>query len=102
MCCSSLNWTHAGSTWPGDPHPNAAWVIQQARNLLLVLGEQGRRTRFLIRDRDAKFCRGFDDVFCAAGAEVLLTPVQAPNANAYAERWIRTAARRVPGLAADR
>jgi putative transposase len=46
--------------------------------------------RFLIRDRDAKFCRGFDDVFCSAGAEVLLTPVQAPNANAYAERWIRT------------
>jgi transposase InsO family protein len=46
--------------------------------------------RFLIRDRDAKFCRGFDDVFNSAGAEVLLTPVQAPNANAYAERWIRT------------
>jgi putative transposase len=46
--------------------------------------------RFLIRDRDAKVCRGFDDVSCSAGAEVLLTPVQAPNANAYAERWIRT------------
>jgi putative transposase len=39
---------------------------------------------------DAKFCRGFDDVFRAEGAEVLVTPVQAPNANAYAERWIRT------------
>jgi putative transposase len=74
----------------GDPNPNAAWVTQQARNLLLVLGERGRRMRFLIRDRDAKFCRGFDDVFCSAGVEVLLTPVQAPNANAYAERWIRT------------
>jgi putative transposase len=72
------------------PNPNAAWVTQQARNLLLVLGERGRRMRFLIRDRDAKFCRGFDDVFCSSGAEVLLTPVQAPNANAYAERWIRT------------
>jgi putative transposase len=72
------------------PNPNAAWVTQQARNLLLMLGERGRRMRFLIRDRDAKFCRGFDDVFCSAGAEVLLTPVQAPNANAYAERWIRT------------
>jgi transposase InsO family protein len=44
----------------------------------------------VLRDRDAKFCRSFDDVFRAEGAEVLVTPVQAPNANAYAERWIRT------------
>ena len=46
--------------------------------------------RFLVRDRDAKFCRGFDDVVGSEGAEVLVTPVQAPNANAHAERWIRT------------
>jgi len=71
-------------------HPNGAWVTQQARNLLLVLGERGRRLCFLLRDHDAKFTRSFDDVFCAEGAEVLLTPVQAPNANAHAERWIRT------------
>ena len=71
-------------------HPNGAWVTQQARNLLLALAERGRRLRFLLRDRDAKFSRAFDDVFGSQGAEVLLTPVQAPNANAYAERWIRT------------
>jgi putative transposase len=71
-------------------NPNAAWVTQQARNLLLRLEEQGRRVRFLVRDRDAKFCRGFDDAFGSEGAEVLVTPVQAPNANAYAERWVRT------------
>jgi putative transposase len=71
-------------------NPDGAWVTQQARNLLLALEERGRRVRFLLRDRDAKFCRPFDDVFRAEGAEVLLTPVQAPNANAYAERWIRT------------
>ncbi len=71
-------------------NPDGAWVAQQARNLLLVLGERGRRVRFLLRDRDAKFCRTFDDVFRSEGAEVLLTPVQAPNANAHAERWIRT------------
>ena len=46
--------------------------------------------RFLVRDRDAKFTRAFDDVFHSADAEFLITPVQAPNANAYAERWIRT------------
>jgi len=71
-------------------NPSGAWVTQQARNLLLVLSQRGRRVRFLVRDRDAKFCRGFNDVFGAEGAEVLVTPVQAPNANAYAERWIRT------------
>ena len=69
-------------------NPNSAWVTQQA--LLLALGERGRRLCFLLRDRDAKFSRSFDDVFCSEGAEVLLTPVQAPNANAHAERWIRT------------
>jgi putative transposase len=71
-------------------HPNGRWGTQQARNLLLVLGERGRRVRFIIRDRDAKFCRGFDDVFGSEGAEVLRTPLQAPNANAYAERWVGT------------
>jgi putative transposase len=71
-------------------HPNGAWITQQARNLLLVLGERRRRLRFVLCDHDAKFTSSFDDVFCAEGAEVLVTPVQAPNANAYAERWIRT------------
>jgi putative transposase len=71
-------------------NPNAAWVTQQARNLLLALEEQGRRVHFVLRDRDAKFCRSFDDVFRAEGTQIVLTPVQAPNANAYAERWIRT------------
>ena len=71
-------------------NPDGAWVTQQARNLLLALEERGRQLRFLLRDRDAKFSRAFDDVFGSEGAEVLLTPVQAPNANAYAERWIRT------------
>jgi putative transposase len=71
-------------------NPDGGWVAQQARNLLLVLEERGRRLCFLLRDRDAKFTREFDDVFSSHGAEVLLTPVQAPNANAYAERWVRT------------
>jgi putative transposase len=64
-------------------HPDGAWVTQQARNLLML---EHRPLQFLIRDRDAKFTRAFDDVFRSGGAEVLITPVQAPNANAYAER----------------
>jgi putative transposase len=68
-------------------HPDGAWVAQQARNLLM---REHRPLQFLIRDRDAKFTRAFDDVFRSGGAEVLITPVQAPNANAYAERWIRS------------
>jgi putative transposase len=71
-------------------HPEGSWVTQQARNLLLTLGEPGQRVRFLLRDRDAKFSRSFDDVFRSEGAEVLLTPVRAPRANAYAERWVGT------------
>jgi len=90
--------SRTGSDAAADEHhlagvtanPNAAWVAQQARNLLLRLEEQGRRVRFLIRDRDGKLCRAFDDVFRSEGAEVLVTPVQAPNANARAERWVRT------------
>jgi putative transposase len=72
--------------------PNGLWVTQQARNLLEVLGERGRQLCFVLRECNAKFSRAFDDVFRAEGAEMLVTPVQTPNANAnaYAERWIRT------------
>jgi putative transposase len=55
-----------------------------------VLGDQGRRVCFLLRDRDAKFSRSFNKVFRSEGGEVLVTPVRAPKANAYAERWVRT------------
>jgi putative transposase len=71
-------------------HPDGARVTQQARNLRLVLGERGPRVRFPCSHRDARSTRAFDDVFGSDGAEVPITPVQAPNANAHAERWIRT------------
>ena len=72
------------------PNPDGAWLSQQARNLLMQLGDHERRLRLLIHDRDTKFSRGFDEVFRSEGIEVIRTPVQAPNANANAERWVRT------------
>jgi putative transposase len=72
------------------PSPDGVWVTQQARNLLMQLGEHERRFQLLIHDRDRKFSRGFDEVFRCEGIEVIRTPIQAPNANAFAERWVRT------------
>ena len=72
-------------------HPTGEWVTQAARNLLMNLDDHAHRFRYLIRDRDTKFSAAFDTVFNAAGLQVLKTPPRAPKANAYAERWIRTA-----------
>jgi hypothetical protein len=52
--------------------------------------QQCRRVCLLLRDRDAKFSRSFNEVFRSEGGQVLVTPVRAPKANAYAERWVRT------------
>jgi putative transposase len=71
-------------------NPDGAWTKQQARNLMMNLGDD-RPFRLLIHDRDSKFGGGFDEVFRSEGVRVIRTPVRAPNANAYAERWVRTA-----------
>jgi putative transposase len=71
-------------------NPDSAWVTQQARNLTMALQEEGRSPRFLIHDRDTKFSGPFDDVFRSEGLRIVLTPIRAPNANAFCERWVGT------------
>jgi putative transposase len=74
-------------------NPHARWVAQQARNLMMTLAEREEPIRFLIRDRDSKFTRSFDDVFRCEGIRVIRTPVRAPRAKAHAERWVGSLSR---------
>jgi putative transposase len=71
-------------------NPDSAWVTQQARNATMELNDRQLSIRFLLRDHDAKFTRSFDEVFGGEGGQVLRTPIRAPKANAYAERWVQT------------
>ena len=71
-------------------HPTGEWVTEQARNLMMALGDRAGGFRFLVRDRDTKFIAGFDAVFVDAGIEVLRGPPRATKASAYDERWVST------------
>jgi putative transposase len=68
--------------------PDTAWMLQQARNLLMELDDRNRQVRFLIHDRDAKFPAAFDALLATQNVRIIRTPVRAPNANAHMERWV--------------
>ena len=76
--------------WLGgvSAHPDSAWVTQQARNLAVT--RSSRPPQFLVRDRDTKFTGPFDEVFRTDGTEIIRTPIRASQANAHAERWVRS------------
>ena len=61
-------------------HPTEAWTVQQARNLLMDLGERAGRFKSLIRDRESKFTAAFDEVFAGNGMRIIKTPVRSPRA----------------------
>jgi putative transposase len=69
-------------------NPTVGWVAQQARNLLMDLGERAGSFKFIIRDRDGKFTALFDEVFRAEGMRIVLSAPQAPRMNAIMERWV--------------
>ena len=71
-------------------HPTKARVTQQARQMVWQLEEHDLPMRFLIHDRDTKFTQSFDTVFRSEKLKIFRTPYRAPNANAFAERWVRT------------
>jgi transposase InsO family protein len=72
-------------------NPDGRWTVQQIRNLLIDLGDRAAGFRFLVRDRAGQFTQAFDAVLADAGIEVVKIPPRSPRANAYAERFVRTA-----------
>jgi hypothetical protein len=71
-------------------HPDAGWMEQVARNASMQHSGYLNGCRYLLHDRDQKFCREFRETLAAGGVQCLPLPARSPNLNAYAERWVRS------------
>ena len=71
-----------------DSGDQQQWTAQQARNLLMDLGEQAEQVKFMIRDRGSSFTVAFDAVLADASIRTVLCNVRTPRMNAITERWI--------------
>ncbi|MEM6257197.1 MAG: integrase core domain-containing protein [Planctomycetota bacterium] len=88
----ALMFIHVGTrkVWVSSTtyHPDTAWVQQQGRNALMWLEDQGIQATHLIHDRDTKFTKAFDQLMGTTEIKIVLSPVKAPKANAFAEAWV--------------
>lgn len=73
-----------------DTHPDEAWMKQQARNATLEKGGYQNGCRYVLHDRDTKFCKSFRQTMESGNVEAIRLPARSPNLNAYAERWVRS------------
>jgi putative transposase len=71
-------------------HPTEAWMTQMARNSVDETSGYLRKLRYILHDRDTKFCAAFDDLLQSAGIRCLTLPPRSPDLNAFAERWVRS------------
>jgi hypothetical protein len=72
------------------PYPDEEWMEQQARNVTMEEWGCLRGCRYLLHDRDAKFCQSFRELIKTGSVNPLRLPARSPNLNSYAERWVRS------------
>src|SRR6516162_836170 len=72
------------------PYPDQGWMEQQARNLTMEQWGCLRGCRYLLHDRDTKFCESFRELIESGSVKPLRLPARSPNLNSYAERWVRS------------
>lgn len=72
------------------PNPNEQWMTQVARNVTMADVGFLSSSRYLIHDRDSKFCESFRDTIECVGVTPVRLPARSPDLNAFAERWVRS------------